>query len=128
MSTAGLLQSHAALKEHSQLLESTLADRASTDVRIDSEARGELSKLERALSEANSQLQQLDSELAKERQGVKDARAQVIVTSYFWVQLMTIEPALLHALWRYMNICLHLNHISVVFPLAFRNSSAYGHE
>jgi predicted nucleic acid-binding Zn-ribbon protein len=76
---AGLLQTHATLKEHALLLEATLADRASTDVRLDSAVRDELEKRDRAIADATNQIQQLENEVAKERQNLKDLRTQVIV-------------------------------------------------
>lgn len=77
--TSGLLQTHASLKEHAQLLEATLADRASTDVRMDSALRDEIEKRDRAIRDATGHIQHLENELAKERQTLKDLRTQVII-------------------------------------------------
>lgn len=63
-------------------LESALADRASTDIRTDSAVREELEKRDRSLAEAASQIQQLETELAKERQNLKDIRAQVVINLF----------------------------------------------
>lgn len=77
--TAGLLQTHASLKEHAQLLEATLADRASMDVRMDSAMRDDIEKRDRAIREATDQIQHLENDLTKERQTLKDVKTQVII-------------------------------------------------
>jgi len=74
---AALEQAHTALKQHATALESALADRASSEMELDSVTRDKIGRRDRHAAELTERITQLEESLAKEQQAVKDVRAQV---------------------------------------------------
>ena len=79
--SAGFLNTQSALREHASTLEATLASRESSVVQLSSQTQDELDSRDREIVNLRDQLKLLEEGLAKERQGVKEARKQA--SSFF---------------------------------------------
>jgi len=73
-----------ALKQHATVLEAALAERASSEMESDSAARDALGRRDQQAAELTERIEELEQTLEKERQAVKDVRAQVCNYIHFY--------------------------------------------
>ena len=84
------MQSHSALKEHATSLEAALARREASVAGLSTHVQGELQKRDKQVYDLRENIKELESEVTKEKQNVKDIKKQVRV----WGTCMAVSPML----------------------------------
>ncbi len=74
---SGVMQSHSALKEHTSILEATLAQKEGSAVQLTSHVHEQIIHKDKELNDLKTKVKDLEDAIAKEKLNVKDIKKQV---------------------------------------------------